>query len=202
MPAAPCARCGGTAGCWQCERCTMINCRAEGGQSSCIACGGPAPGEESNGNAHGMPGPFLRGAQRRVKVKPVSECAFLGQRYCRVLDVYEESTLPEPERWLLEVLAPVVLTLFPADPPDRKLRYQLLLPEQTQTGDEIRVLGFDQGEDPEKQEQGVAVASSEEKSSAATWKEILVSKTHRSVSVFNLVPFCRRFYRCLVFSSR
>ena len=39
-------------------------------------------------------------------------------------------------RWLLEVLAPVVLTLFPADPPDRKLRYQLLLPEQTQTGDE------------------------------------------------------------------
>ncbi|CAK8987682.1 Uncharacterized protein (Fragment) [Durusdinium trenchii] len=201
---ARCGRCGQSNGCWQCERCTMINCKLETSADSCVACGGPSPGGEESGPPLGPMG-FGRGA-RRPKVQPVTEGVFLGERFSRPLDLYadEGPSLPDPESWLLDVLVPVLLELFPSDPEDRRLRYQLLLPEKVSSANdtEIRLLGFDHGVNP-KEDQGVPLAQSkEEEQQAATWKEVLVSKTHEVVLVFNLVPHGRRFYRSLVFTSK
>ena len=98
--ASRCALCG-SAHCWPCPRCTMLNCRAQGASESCVACGGPAPGAEAPGG--------------RPKLQAVSDCHFLGRRFGRSLDIYEPQ-LEEPESWLKEVLIPLMLELYPPEP--------------------------------------------------------------------------------------
>ncbi|CAE8619966.1 unnamed protein product [Polarella glacialis] len=100
---------------------------------------------------------------------------------------------------------PIVEALFPADPEANRLRYKLLVPEAplSESAHEARILGFDPGADPEKREEGVPVAQAkEDEHKAATWKEIVISKLHGSVMVFNWIPYGRRLYRSLAFCSK
>merc|ERR1719353_1405619 len=95
--------------------------------------------------------------------------------------------------------------LFPPEPEDSKLRYTLLLsqvPSQDED-QEMVILGFDRGPDADKQEGGIPIAQAkEDENKAATWKEIVISKVHESVAVFNWIPHGRRLYRSMVFCSK
>ncbi|EDQ90981.1 uncharacterized protein MONBRDRAFT_31645 [Monosiga brevicollis MX1] len=128
-------------------------------------------------------------ASDQVGIEFADAALYLSTKYTRHFDPYSEELhcgLPATEAWVASALRPVVLFFYPAFPPDRKMKYKLLLPETPADAEatEVRLLG--------------CVAHTEKD---ATWKEVVVDRHRGLVSVFNLTSHGRRLFRVQVYSS-
>jgi hypothetical protein len=122
--------------------------------------------------------------------KSVDNAQFDGSLYNRHFDPYNETPhfglIHESEFWVADVLGPVLLSIYPEEPEEKKMKYKLLLPETplAQEAAFARLIGMiDPGKDH------------------ATWKEVIVWKQRRVVHVYNFVSHGRRIYRSLVYTS-
>eukprot|EP00043_Microstomoeca_roanoka_P005858 m.58502 g.58502 ORF g.58502 m.58502 type:complete len:4257 (-) comp13155_c0_seq1:39-12809(-) len=143
---------------------------------------------------HMPPLPFAAfgraGHEVAVKIDFDKCCLYQGQVWNRVLDIYDErphcGLEHSHEHWIADVLQPILLANFPSFPPDRKLPYSLLLPEQALPKD-CTVARLIACSAPDKEH--------------ATWKEIVVYKDRKLVHMYNLVSHGRKMYRVLIYTS-
>mmetsp|Transcript_2150 Transcript_2150/g.2909 ORF Transcript_2150/g.2909 Transcript_2150/m.2909 type:complete len:4480 (+) Transcript_2150:77-13516(+) len=127
------------------------------------------------------------GAQEAVKEEIF--VTFEGIRFDRKVDPYNEAPWTEPcEQWGIDILKPVIVAVFPPDDDEKKLKYDLFLPHDvggTDGNSVMRLVGCDRwGEED------------------ATWKEVVVHKTWKTLHVFNLLSHGRRVFRSQVYSSQ
>lgn len=71
---------------------------------------------------------------------------FLGTRFNRAFDLYSEDPHPHAsEKWIIDILHPVLLAIYPPQPPDKQMPYKLLFPAEPYPADcvEARLIGCD-----------------------------------------------------------
>lgn len=137
----------------------------------------------------GQRGPNGPGGREKPP-KVVENATFNGLLHNRAFDPYSEAPnygmQHKHEFWIGEILGPILLSVYPEEPPERKMTYKLLLPAEPlpEGAMAARLLGM---VDPTKDH--------------ATWKEVLVWKDRRVVHVFNLVSHGRKMFRSLVYTN-
>jgi len=189
----PCSFCGQSgAGCWQCSRCTVINCVLtvaiddERSLDTCGTCGSSRsdarePPQEQQGQTGG------RRPKAPKKVVGGDEVIYNGVTYNRAYDIYDKEPHPEEkELWAVELLKKVLLHIYPPMPPTGRIDYKILMPKDPLTEEDkiARFIGVDKADKPH-----------------ATWKEVVVLKERKVVHVYNLLSHGRRMFRSLIYTS-
>ena len=199
-----CLMCGKEGQCWICSTCTSINCGygPSDAHSKCTVCGTQKGGEEKKkkkrqrNDAPPVLGPGGLFGQRQQQpeeqndeplIEFADEFRYRDILYKRHLDPYDkEPEIAKSEQWVYDLLLPLLLSLYPEMPPENKMNWKLLFPEEVLAEDSniCLLVGCD----------GV-------KEEDATWKEVWCIRDLNLVLVYTLISHGRKIYRHLVFTS-
>ena len=150
---------------------------------------------------HRMPAYANRHQQPGQPPKPkapkvVEHATFTDVVYDRPFDPYSEAPNygmeHESEFWIGDILGPILLSIYPEEPPERKMNYKLLLPSEPMAAmkNGQPQLGF-----------GRLIGMVDPTKDHATWKEVIVCRERSVVHVYNLVSHGRKIFRSLVYTN-
>ncbi|TMW68228.1 hypothetical protein Poli38472_007900 [Pythium oligandrum] len=167
---------------WECPACTCANFNGDNPAATCEVCGTPRfERPTAPTTSQPAPEPSMDGFE------------YMGETFSRPLDIYSDKDHPHPdEQWFVDLVGSTLGLLYPPEPEDKKLQFDIYLPKHPLRSDaqEVRLIGHDKGPKDKRDREKID-----------TFKEIVVLRAQSVVHIYALVSHGRRMYRKLLFAS-